>query len=560
MYIPATSPEPEEKHRPSLLFQPHRLTPQESLESPHCPDITFFSEQKEAAVVVPEMSMTVSSPPLTLELPNPLTSQPAATSSSGSSEGDGMSLPLSNPLAARLRSPPAELLLSPQYYPKPTARKIFNVSRVVEASPASPTVSKTGVLDTGATGESTTPAMKLSGGRGSSGMGRAPSPISPTILCQDLSVKTVNDYIQQIVSEPEEVDAEREALCMADSVEGLMTREGEKGARQSQTGLGSLPTEEETEDGSLDPLGVMQAEVSPVSGKVASSVVCDKALSSASGPGVGDTCSHRLANNELPSAEKRSVEHVGDELSDECETNKSGKANQVMDSLSSVSTNPLQSIPSATEAEHSGDCALSSPHTGQQQRLPRPQVDTVGLLPAPESNKEQGAAATECGGAESAAQDGKMENEKAGMPDSEEKNLSQPLMQKPTAGLPEPEPSPLFKTIEFLDFEINEEDLSLFGATSNKTTPASSAPNSASQNHKLGAEAVVNASAREASPGLGDTWTTVDASSLGEQKVEGGEKQPDFFTQLSMNGLTQELASVLSSIDDTVDVESQGKA
>ena len=61
----------------------------------------------------------------------------------------------------------------------------------------------------------------------------------------------------------------------------------------------------------------------------------------------------------------------------------------------------------------------------------------------------------------------------------------------------------------------------------------------------------VNKLEREVSPGAGDSWMTVDASSLigtGEKKEE---RQPELFTLLSQNGLTQELASVLSSIDDT---------
>ena len=62
---------------------------------------------------------------------------------------------------------------------------------------------------------------------------------------------------------------------------------------------------------------------------------------------------------------------------------------------------------------------------------------------------------------------------------------------------------------------------------------------------------------RGASPGLGEAWMSVDSAGLPSQPEhaeeraggqEGGaeRKQPDFFTALSMNGLTQELAGALT--------------
>lgn len=53
----------------------------------------------------------------------------ATQGESGDKEGSNLVLPLANPLTTALRSPPVELLLSPQYYPKPTAKRIFSVTR-----------------------------------------------------------------------------------------------------------------------------------------------------------------------------------------------------------------------------------------------------------------------------------------------------------------------------------------------------------------------------------------------------------------------------------------------
>lgn len=144
-----------------------------------------------------------------------------------------------------LPSPPVELLLSPQYYPKPTARKIFSVSRVIETSSvSSPTVSTTGVLDTGCPPVINSPTMSISGVLDAGIMGNPvpsvfdqgimanpvscvfnqgivehPMPlllptspclsvstgvnstVSPTLLCQDLATKTVNSIIEQLVSD-----------------------------------------------------------------------------------------------------------------------------------------------------------------------------------------------------------------------------------------------------------------------------------------------------------------------------------------------------------------------
>ena len=60
--------------------------------------------------------VTLASPPLSLELTNPLTKQLTTTGDSN------LALPLPNPLTTVLKSPPVEMLLSPQYYPKQTAK------------------------------------------------------------------------------------------------------------------------------------------------------------------------------------------------------------------------------------------------------------------------------------------------------------------------------------------------------------------------------------------------------------------------------------------------------
>ena len=53
-----------------------------------------------------------------------------------------------------------------------------------------------------------------------------------------------------------------------------------------------------------------------------------------------------------------------------------------------------------------------------------------------------------------------------------------------------------------------------------------------------------------------DSWLTVGEASAGEDAAtqeEGQGHQPNFFTKLSMNGLTQELASALTSTDSAKD-------
>ncbi|XP_076463586.1 uncharacterized protein LOC143295828 isoform X2 [Babylonia areolata] len=550
IYDPTPSPEPENKRRPSLLFQAHRLTPQESLESPHSSEVDFFSgktkgENPEA--VVASVAVTVSSPPLTLELPNPLTSQASAVmASQNSSDGAGMALPLSKPIMSRIRSPPSELLLSPQYYPKPTARKIFSVSRVVETSVASPTVSKTGVLDTGATGTSNTPAMKLSGGGGSV-TGGAPSPISPTLLCQDLSVKTVNDYIQQIVADPQlhtPSDGESSGVYA-----GGDPMEGEEGVVQKSTGQSVFPEKEEekTGGGSMDPLGVMQVEASPSPSpspaggvQASSSLSCDSTHGNDSTPpSLGDRDTTDTDNPPTHSQGEETVSREGGVATDTA--------------LGVVSTDSdLHNIPQSSEVVvdiGDGASASSVGTAGHSAPLPVPgQSDEPVSLPPEGVEGELGSQTPSVGEAAGT---------KTTKADTKEQAQSQPVQS-------DPKDSSLFRTMEFPEFDINEEDLSLFGVSNSRTTASGPATTTTTTTVTAATAATGGENAgkgrpegREVSPGLGDTWTTVDASALGGEEEEEGEEEPGFFTSLSMNGLTQELASVLNSIDGKADLDSQ---
>ena len=586
MYVPA--PEPENKHRPSLLVDTHRLTPQESLESPHCTDVHFLpGKVGEAETVVPKVS--VYSPPLSLELPNPLTSQAVASSVANSGDNGSMALPLRNPLATTLRSPPMELLLSPQYYSKPTARKIFSVSRVMETSPASPTVSKTGVLDTGATGVSNTPAMKLSGGGGGSRAGGAPFPVSPTLLCQDLSVKTVNDYIQQIVSDsaasPDGCEETQQAtslineLCIADDpMEGRLDGGREQEMKQDQDGgdilhkgQGVISLKEEEGYGDLDPLGVMQAQVPPLSGEVtssvgcvASSVDCDSVKGNSGGSSqVGGACSDSVARSLGVAGENVTVQSECDAVSDGGEISvDKASCGEVFDLVNAVTGTDIQSIPVLSDVEPpSGDLSSASNHIPRQDpSVPDSQVAKWEPPADAGGSKAQSLSSSKDGDAgEELAECALLGKTKAGS--TKTNTAEQTPFQDHGARPASPqaaEESPLFKTMEFPDFAIDEEDLSLFGASGSETAPSPSL--SANQ----GVESDKESIPRESSPGLGDTWLAVDVPSLMDQQMggraEGGEKQPDFFTALSLNGLTQELASALNSIDEScIGFDNQGE-
>ena len=571
MYIPAPAPEPESKPRPSLLFNSHRLTPQESLESPHCADVHFLPVKGgEAGGVVPDVSVSVSSPPLSLELPNPLTSQPIATSVASSGDNGGMALPLTNPLTTALRSPPMELLLSPQYYPKPTARKIFSVSRVMETSPASPTVSKTGVLDTGATGVSNTPAMKLaaSGGgsrAGSGGGAGAPAPISPTLLCQDLSMKTVNDYIQQIVSDsPLPADGCEQTQTATgrmselhlpdDPMEGQQEEDREREMQRNQDGgdvllkgQGDFPLKEEESYGDLDPLGVLQAPVSSLPGEAASGAGCDSVKGNS-----GDSSRVSGPDSNGPAGENVTVQSECDAASGgvgEISTDEQASGGKVCDLVNAVTGADIQTIPVLSDVvPSSGDLASTSSGVPRQDpSAPEAEVTTQHLPAQTVLTDEDGEAVEES--AECALM-GEPEAEST-QTSTAEQVRSQNHAPRP-ASPQGPEESPLFKTMEFPDFGIDEEDLSLFGASSSSSSEAAS---SSSPVAKQEAECDKESTQREGSPGLSEAWLSVDVPGLGDQpkgeRAEGGEKQPDFFTALSLNGLTQELASALSSIDES---------
>ncbi|KAL8619651.1 hypothetical protein ACOMHN_019706 [Nucella lapillus] len=562
MYVPAPSPEPEEKPRPSLLFQAHRLTPQESLESPHCTEMDFLTGKQGEAVGEDMPDVSVSSPPLTLDLPNPLTSHPSVMTSQSD---PGMALPLAKPIISRIRSPPSELLLSPQYYPKPTARKIFSVSRVVEASVASPTVSKTGVLDTGATGTSNTPAIKLCGGGGGGGLGgrggAVPSPISPTLLCQDLSVKTVNDYIQQIVADPlllpshsVQSASDGSLYSAVDPMEGsLEEEEGERSGVCSQE-------EEEEETGNMDPLGVMQVETSPSpQSQVAGvgSLSCD----SVSGNSMHPSSLGELATSDQE--QENVAAAVVEREEEEAMSRESKLATDTRGQEGVVSTySDLHSIPQLAQVTDNSDVVASSSLKEERNRDPQAEV-APSILPDTHPPTSD-VSASELEKLDRAWDEGMSSDE------AETKNMNASTDEKsalsPPRSVQSEDPS-LFKTMELPNFEINDDDLSLFGAASTKTTTTTTTAAAATglvAASSEGGKTKSRSEGREVSPGLGETWTTVDATTLGEQaekeEEEGGEKEekgePDFFTSLSMNGLTQELASVLSSIDGKVDLDS----
>ncbi|XP_041352316.1 protein phosphatase 1 regulatory subunit 37-like isoform X2 [Gigantopelta aegis] len=136
-YIPSA----EKIQRPKLLFS-HDATPQQTLESPH--DFHQFSHED-----IPTSSSADQS--LSLHLNAPHVSKPLVT------------------------TPPTELLLSPQYVPQLTAKKIFSVSKVSEASVSQGVVSSP--LD----------SVNSAG-------------VSASALCQKMADETINEYIDQIVT------------------------------------------------------------------------------------------------------------------------------------------------------------------------------------------------------------------------------------------------------------------------------------------------------------------------------------------------------------------------
>ncbi|XP_071081394.1 protein phosphatase 1 regulatory subunit 37-like isoform X1 [Haliotis cracherodii] len=152
-YIPSA----EKIQRPKLLFS-NILAPQRSLESPG-----DFHED----------NIPVTSPP-------------------ASSQNLSLCLPPTTTPQQLLSTPPADMLLSPQYIPKLTAKKIFSVNRVTESLP-SPT------LVAGQPSEASSSLNLLTASQ-VPGAG-LPAAISPTTLCQDLATETVKEYIEQIVSE-----------------------------------------------------------------------------------------------------------------------------------------------------------------------------------------------------------------------------------------------------------------------------------------------------------------------------------------------------------------------
>lgn len=702
LFVPP-SPTANNVRRPSLLMiESHMLTPQESLESPLCTDvhIASFATTQSREGTLPEMALGVSSPPLSLELQNPLTAQlsgpfsaqTATATSAGSNDSGNLVLPLANPLATALRSPPVELLLSPQYYPKPTARKIFSVTRVVESlASASPTVSQTGLLDAGPASPATAaPAVQQAvgevvsgevegGGEGSiiSATCSTPSPITPQLLMQNLSLKTVNEYIQQIVSDtvtvPHTVSESAVADILSPAASAMLlppsdmflstsdmsgaadspAAEGDttRTEKEAEYNLGSKTTDspdssmgwgnvdvmetddkkegstfrkahgayqededEEDESENLDPLGVLKAPVSPANETVPKDVVsngdvsepvclasnatsCDSVnvMDVAQGLNVSEDAQgtqgiaedvqveesvtmHMNCDNRRVGCEARrqvyasntaeeddvrdggvgggdsnykSVDHVGEDMDLSNDDVVAGTRNIPASTLSNPSspTNLIsmpQAVPSPREFLSHDLLEELSASDGQSTVVIEHALEEEAKETVKERNVDEDDPAGE------RLQIKKEDNLTTlllfndALDESSLFKTSVLLDQQGT------EESPLFKTAEILPgFDFTDEDLSLFGATAISSSLAVPREGTASFPGKE--------SEREVSPGAGDSWLTVDASSCsdGDLEVEkvGSKKEPELFTLLSQNGLTQELASVLSSIDDVTDFE-----
>ncbi|XP_005095190.1 protein phosphatase 1 regulatory subunit 37 homolog isoform X2 [Aplysia californica] len=182
--------------RPSNLFGKSGLHPQESLDSP--------------------LPCAISDNPMMLsEGPDDGTSSSSDEDRLPSAPG-GDSTPGKKSLSLIVGAPPGEMLLSPQYYPKQLARKIFSVSRVSEdgsqqlscsPSPSSsplphplsgafdPLNISTVPLESSSSAtfsSSSSPSPSLSESCSSSGQGSdPPTSVSPASLVQDLATETV---------------------------------------------------------------------------------------------------------------------------------------------------------------------------------------------------------------------------------------------------------------------------------------------------------------------------------------------------------------------------------
>ncbi|XP_055957015.1 protein phosphatase 1 regulatory subunit 37 isoform X2 [Patella vulgata] len=145
-YIPSM----DKIQRPKLLFS-NDQTPQQTLESPIVNDAQTTPEKNRVA-----------------------------------GHSQGMDSP------CFLSPPPADLLLSPQYCPDLTAKKIFTVSRVTDS-----TVIKGGIQTVDSPGACVDISKSLD---------EPHLLVSPGTLCQNMASETMNDYIEQIVSEASKED------------------------------------------------------------------------------------------------------------------------------------------------------------------------------------------------------------------------------------------------------------------------------------------------------------------------------------------------------------------
>ncbi|KAK7493566.1 hypothetical protein BaRGS_00015277, partial [Batillaria attramentaria] len=645
-------PSPEPIRRPSLLFDAAILTPQESLESPHCSGVHPLFPPVDASltgqVVVPKVS--VSSPPMSLELQHPLTASSAPQEVTQALGGDRvlpMPLPPTLSSASVLPSPPVELLLSPQYYPKPTARKIFSVSRVVEASPVvSPTVSKTGFLDAGCPPvRKDSSSLLLPSSSGVPVSASLVNTVSPTLLCQDLAVKTVNTIIEQLVADVSPVRlvppytvsgaagenpapgaapelAARHAVTEQNQ-ESSMDLKPEKvsGVEEGSPVVGGDLGVQETVEGEdsvtsqFDPLGVLQAPPTQESKRMGMVVSCDSlkaSLADASKEAQGDigragspvpggrigsegesdsgqagkecvviAAEGCCVENTTETVTSTSVEGETESLTVSHGTDDVGDSNIPVTRAGSSSSEPSDpdygSSENITEEVVTDSSDLGSAHSAdellsvdQESATPSEAGSTAMHIASGEAPADSEITGKDVVGqvlGDAPGDDTELALARREKSDTDIHPTDSLLLVKGGALSSGLDNAPLWKKMDLSEFGLDDDDLSLFGAMADQTPVRGAGGQPASQ--PVGSEdSAVTASASgtvqtdvssEVSAVLSDTWLTVDAPSVAEQRERpkggssepGPEDKPDFFTALTFNGLTQELASALSSIDES---------
>lgn len=549
--------EQNSRRRPSLLFDATQLTPQESLESPHPSDVhPLFPGQQESglagATVIPEVSVSASSPPMTLELQHPLTAVTVTPSPGTVTEGS-MILPLPQSLtgATVLPSPPVELLLSPQYYPRPTARKIFSVSRVKEPLPVmSPTVSQTGALGTTPNVVSPTGASSLLPGTPAPTIG-----ISPTLLCQDLAVETVREYIEQIVSDSSLVHQPGSVKAGGDGKLSEVDSYGE-GIRASQAESDKEEQKISEEDSELDPLGVLRAARSlPRKVDVVdcdSDDLTDISVGTPDSDSVFDDSSAFSSTNDSLCQEGKSHDGEEEEETSVACVNADGGA---FGGAKTRDTMQSSYIPQTLSPEDDDDLFVEFSRLGKV----KPEASSQSVashLHATRNSFTQSVAESDCTSTMDASHLSQGEDLASIHKRSNARGESAFSQQAADENLPNDQQSTAaslsthlpYRSLDLFDLSMDDEDLSIF-------TSALHAPSQHSESlHEEGSSAEVVLEKDEGEVGVdlklapSETWLAVDASSIAEQQSEADEDQgskPDFFTSLTLNGLTQELASAL---------------